>query len=69
MLFRKKLPRDCIYCAFATKLNEDEILCIKRGSRSISKPCRKFRYDPFKRVPVKSNVQDFTEFKQEDFVL
>lgn len=69
MLFRKKLPRDCIYCAFATKLNEDEILCIKRGVRSISKPCRKFRYDPCKRVPVKAKAPDFTEFKQEDFVL
>ena len=69
MLFRKKLPRACIYCAHATKLNDDEILCIKRGIRDINAACRKFCYDPCKRVPVKVKAPDFTEFKKEDFEL
>lgn len=69
MLFRKKLPRECIYCAYATRLNDDEVLCMKRGIRSISKACRKFRYDPCKRVPVKAKAPDFTEYKNEDFIL
>ena len=69
MLFRKKLPRACIYCAYATKINDSEILCMKRGIRNIEGSCRKFQYDPCKRIPVKAKAPDFTEFKEEDFTL
>lgn len=69
MLFRKKMPRSCVYCAYGTKFNDENILCIKRGIRPIEKPCRKFQYDPCKRVPLKFKALNFSEFDKEDFTL
>lgn len=69
MLFRKKMPRSCTYCAHGTKLNDVEILCIKNGIVSINKACHKFCYDPCKRVPPKPKASDFKEFSKKDFSL
>lgn len=69
MLFRKKMPRSCSYCMNATKLNEDEVLCIKRGVRAANKPCRKFTYDPCKRIPSKPKASDFSKYDNEDYSL
>lgn len=69
MLFRKKIQRSCCYCIHGTKLNDDEVLCIKRGVRNMEKSCRKFRYDPFKRIPPKAKPLDFTKYDSEDFSL
>ena len=69
MLFRKKMPRSCSYCLHGTKLNDDQILCIKRGVRSVEKSCRKFRYDPCKRTPPKAKALDFRKYDSEDFSL
>lgn len=69
MLFRKKIERSCTYCRFATKLNDDQVLCAKKGVVNIAKPCRKFHYDPCKRIPLKSKAIDFSQYNQEDFKL
>ena len=69
MLFRKKLPRSCLYCSFGTKLSEDHVLCIKHGVVSAQKPCRKFSYDPCKRVPPRLKAVDFVKYEEEDFTL
>ena len=69
MLFRKRIQRSCAYCAYGTKLNEDQILCIKRGVVSIDNKCRKFDYDPCKRVPPKPRAVDFQKYDQEDYSL
>ena len=69
MLFRKKMPRSCSYCLYATKLNEDEMLCIKRGIIPVDKSCRKFIYDPCKRIPPKIKAQDFHNYDETDFSL
>jgi len=69
MLFRKKIARSCDYCALGTKLNDTQILCAKRGVITGDKPCRKFRYDPCKRVPLKAKTPDFSKYDQEDFSL
>ena len=69
MLFRKKMPRSCSYCAYATKLNEEQVLCIKKGVRNGDLPCRKFSYDPCKRIPVKAKALDFSKYNDEDFSL
>lgn len=69
MLFRKKMPRSCIYCVHATRLNEDEALCIKRGIVLVSKACRKFKYDPCKRVPLKAKASNFKKYDDKDFSL
>lgn len=69
MLFRKKVARSCSYCQYSTKIGEDEYLCTKKGLISGLKACRKFCYDPCKRVPVKAKPLDFGQYKKEDFTL
>lgn len=69
MLFRKKIQRSCSYCLRATKLDEDTVLCIKKGVRPIFGRCWRFRYDPCKRIPPKPRVLDFSKYDREDFSL
>lgn len=69
MFFRKKMPRSCTYCLNATKLNDEEVLCIKRGVVSNEKACRKFIYDPCKRIPPKVKAQNFRDYDDTDFSL
>jgi hypothetical protein len=69
MLFRKNIERSCCYCAFGTKIDEELTLCIKKGVVSSEKPCRKFRYDPTKRIPSKKKPLDFSRYDEEDYSL
>lgn len=69
MLFRKKIERSCLYCAYGTKLNEETVLCTKRGVVSPDIKCRKFQYEPYKRVPPKPKAPDFDKYTEEDFSL
>ncbi len=69
MLFRKKIERSCLYCAHGTCLNEDQVLCTKRGVVDAQKPCWKFKYDPCKRIPSKAKALDFEKYKDEDYSL
>lgn len=42
----------CVYCENATIINDDSrVLCIKRGIVPATYKCRKYSYDPLKRVP------------------
>ena len=69
MLFRKKMPRSCCYCNYGTKLENNQVLCIKCGVVSDSYACRKFVYDPCKRLPFKEKPLDFQKYSEEDFKL
>ena len=69
MLFRKKIPRSCTYCAHGTCLNTETVLCTKRGVVDTLKSCRKFKYDPCKRIPLKPKAPDFEKYNPEDFAL
>ena len=69
MIFRKKLRRSCTYCIYGTKISEDQILCQKNGVVSVFYECRKFKYDPCKRQPVKAKALDFKKYDEEDFSL
>lgn len=69
MLFRKKQPKSCKYCTFGTELQDGLILCAKCGIRHKDDPCRKFKYDPCKRIPPKNVVLDLSQYKEEDFSL
>ena len=69
MLFRRKIPRSCSYCARGTQMDEEQVLCVKRGVVSVRHGCRKFRYDPCKRVPCKMRPLDFKKYDSEDFSL
>lgn len=69
MLFRKKIERSCLYCAHGTAIDDSQVLCIKRGVVSGEKPCRKFKYDPCKRIPPKAQAVDFEKYDDEDYSL
>ena len=69
MLFRKRIPQSCIYCTHGTFVDEDQILCTKRGVVPIDSGCKKFCYDPCKRIPPRPKPLDFSKYDQEDFSL
>ena len=67
MLFRKKIDRYCTYCKFAGKINEEQVICQKCGIVPASHKCRRFRYDPLKRVPPKTKSIDFAKYDDKDY--
>lgn len=69
MLFRRKIDRSCSYCTFGTKIDNEQVLCIKKGVVSVDEKCRKFSYDPCKRVPVKPKAVDFRKYDDQDYSL
>ncbi len=69
MLFRKKVEKVCAHCLHCTLLDEDTVLCCKKGIREASSKCRKFKYDPCKRVPAKQKAPDFAKYEEYDFSL
>lgn len=69
MLFRKKTPRSCTTCLFSTALSNHQYLCTKHGVVADSYSCRKFRYDPCKRIPPAMKAPEFNKYKDEDFTL
>ncbi len=69
MLFRKRIPRACQYCACSAPLDGGQMLCAKRGIVPEDGQCRKFRYDPCKRIPPKPKAPDFDQFRDADFSL
>lgn len=69
MLFRKKINRSCIYCAYGTHLEDGQILCVKKGLKSQDDKCCRFRYDACKRIPAKAKALDFSQYDKEDFTL
>lgn len=69
MLFRKKIERSCAYCVHGAALEDGQVLCAKKGLCSPEGKCRRFRYDPLKRVPVKAKALDFARYEGEDYSL
>lgn len=69
MLFRKKIERSCSYCQHGTKLDDEQVLCSKKGIVSSCGGCRKFTYDPCKRIPPRPKALDFSKYDEEDFSL
>ncbi len=69
MLFRRKMDHHCDYCRYSTKLDGELMLCAKKGIVIPTDDCRKFRYDPFKRVPAKPKALDFSKYDEDDFSL
>lgn len=67
-LFGKNIEPACVYCrnGMITQ-NGDMIMCPKKGMVEKNYHCRKFHYDPLKRVP--HNAAVLPEFTQEEFEL
>lgn len=69
MLFRKKIERSCSYCAYGAKLDDEQVLCAKKGLRPVDGKCLRFQYDPCKRIPVKTKAMDLSKYENTDFSL
>ena len=69
MLFRKKITPACTYCQWGTAMDEEQVLCMKRGIVLSDHKCRKFRYDPCKRIPPKRKPLDLKKYDDVDFSL
>lgn len=69
MLFRKNFQRSCNYCSFGTELTDGTVLCAKKGIVDPDKACRKFRYDPTRRIPGNQKAPDFSKYDEDDFSL
>lgn len=69
MLFRRKIDRSCTYCRFAGRVDAEHMVCQKYGVVPATHQCRKFRYDPLKRVPARPQPQDFSKYGEKDFSL
>lgn len=69
MLFRKNIDRLCGHCQHCTRLDDTQVLCIKRGIMPIDGKCMKFRYDPCKRIPGKPKALDFSKYDSRDYSL
>lgn len=69
MLFRKKIKKSCSYCTYGTKIDDEQVLCIKKGVMPVGEKCRKFSYDPCKRIPAKPKALDFSKYNEEDYSL
>lgn len=69
MLFRKDMDPRCAYCQRGSELDEDRVLCPKKGVVSPGDYCRSFQYDPLRRKPPEMAQLDFSKLSQEDFTL
>ena len=82
LLFRKNIDRYCAYCQFAGRIDEAHMICQHCGVVPCEHHCRRFRYDPLKRVPGRAfqkskektglgraKPKEFQKFKTQDFSL
>ena len=69
MLFKRNIDPSCTYCRRGKQITEETILCQRKGVVSPAGSCTAFRYDPLKRVPPRPATPDFSQLKEEDFLL
>lgn len=69
MLFRKKIEKSCAYCTHGVKVDNEQVLCSKKGICTLPAKCWRFKYDPIKRIPAKPKAVDFNKYDKEDFSL
>ena len=69
MLFRKDIEPRCAYCKYSAPAEEETVICRKKGIRADTDRCRRFQYDPLRRVPPRSETVDFLKFDERDFSL
>ncbi len=68
-LFRRRIEHRCAYCARGVMLDEDTVLCAKKGTRAPVTRCRSFCYDPCKRIPPRAKAPDFEKYSECDYSL
>ena len=63
MLTEKRCEKRCEYCAWADKTAGGDMLCYYHGPVDKDNSCRKYKYDPFKRVPERPAELKKTEIE------
>ncbi len=69
MLFRKKIEPDCALCIHCMAKDQYTMHCKIKGVMAPGDPCRKFQYDPTKRIPGKQKAMDFSKYEDYDYSL
>ena len=69
MLFRKNMEKLCLYCSHAARVDENTMVCTKKGLVDGHSHCRGFRYDPLKRVPDPPAQMHLPEYDSGDYSL
>ena len=64
----KNYSKQCVNCIYGN-LTDDKmnVLCEKKGVMEPDDCCRKYKYDPLKRVPQKITLR--SDYNAEDFML
>lgn len=67
--FGQNIEPACEYCEYGRLSgNRTTVLCEKKGVVALDFHCRKFRYDPLKRIPHAPKLQENT-YSEKDFQL
>lgn len=70
MIYRECENPKCFFCAYSSKLAATEdMICTKAGIVSQDSICKKFRYDPQKRIPKRVQKLNKDKFTADDFAL
>lgn len=67
-IFRKNIEPRCFYCLKSILVDEQSMICKKRGIMPYNGNCKSFKYDPLKRIPPKPAILR-TNFDASDFYL
>ena len=66
--FDKSISPMCAYCRYGKPLSGgEEVFCVKKGLVDPFDACRKYKYDPLKRVPKPKDIG--RAYRPEDFKL
>lgn len=68
-LFRKNMEKRCAYCARGCTINETQVACERKGIVDAAYHCRRFVYDPLRRVPPRPAALNTERYSAEDFKL
>ena len=68
-MLKKKLSPPSTYDHHEPGFEKEEFFFEKKGGFPADRGCRKFVYDPCKRIPLKAKAPDFEKYADEDFTL
>ena len=67
-LYGNNIQPCCEYCTYARRATDGRVmLCPRRGIVPLYHKCRKFKYDPLKRIPFRQ--PPLQKYQPEDFKL
>lgn len=67
-LYGNNIPATCEHCLHGRRSSDHKaVLCSKKGVMPLYHHCRKFVYDPLKRIPFRQ--PKLQEYSEEDFQL